>query len=116
MNILKQKQYWIEHYHDQKYEVIRQNILQSFKDLIFDEAPHKYYLNGRELDCVSNITHLFKPHFDTDSMAQATYERNYNNENSKYYQMTVEQIKESWLKTSSDACALRSARHNLITT
>lgn len=112
MSTLKQKQYWLEHYHDQKYEVIRENILKSFKDLVFDEAPHKYYLNGVELDCVSNITHLFKPHFNTDRMARETFERNFNNENSKYYQMTVEQIKESWQKTSSDACELGSARHN----
>ena len=112
MTILKQKTYWVEHYHDEKYEVIRQNILQSFKDLVFDELPHKYYLNGVELDCVSNITHLFKPHFDTDRMARETFERNFNNENSKYYRMTVQQIKESWKKTSDDACELGSARHN----
>ena len=110
--ILKQRKYWLEHYHDEKYEVIRKNILESFKDLIFEEGPHKYYLNGVELDCVSNITHLFKPHFDTDSMAQATFERNYNNENSKYYHMTVQQIKESWKKASTDACEIGSARHN----
>ena len=112
MTILKQKKYWLEHYHDEKYEAIRQNILQSFKDLVFDELPHKYYLNGVELDCVSNITHLFKPHFDTDRMARETFERNFNNENSKYYRMTVQQIKESWKKTSDDACELGSARHN----
>ena len=112
MTILKQKTYWVEHYRDEKYEVIRQNILQSFKDLVFDELPHKYYLNGVELDCVSNITHLFKPHFDTDRMARETFERNFNNENSKYYRMTVQQIKESWKKTSDDACELGSARHN----
>ena len=112
MTILKQKTYWVEHYHDEKYEVIRLNILQSFKDLVFDELPHKYYLNGVELDCVSNITHLFKPHFDTDRMARETFERNFNNENSKYYRMTVQQIKESWKKTSDDACELGSARHN----
>ena len=112
MTILKQKTYWLEHYHDEKYEAIRQNILQSFKDLVFDELPHKYYLNGVELDCVSNITHLFKPHFDTDRMARETFERNFNNENSKYYRMTVQQIKESWKKTSDDACELGSARHN----
>lgn len=112
MTILKQKIYWLEHYHDEKYEAIRQNILQSFKDLVFDELPHKYYLNGVELDCVSNITHLFKPHFDTDRMARETFERNFNNENSKYYRMTVQQIKESWKKTSDDACELGSARHN----
>lgn len=112
MKILKQRKFWIDHYHDEKYENIRKLIINSFKDLVFDEIPHKYYLNGRELECVSNITHLFKPHFDSESMALATYNRNFNNEKSKYYQMTVEQILESWKKTSSDACELGSARHN----
>lgn len=112
MEILKQRKFWLEHFHDEKYEVIRNKIQETFKDLVFDEIPHKYYLHGRELECVSNITHLFVPHFDTDGMAQATYERNFNNEKSKYYQMTPEMIKESWKKISEEACSTGTDRHN----
>ena len=112
MEILKQRKFWLEHFHDEKYEVIRNKIQETFKDLVFDEIPHKYYLHGRELECVSNITHLFVPHFDTDGMAQATYERNFNNEKSKYYQMTPEMIKESWKKISDEACSTGTDRHN----
>lgn len=112
MEVIKQRKYWLEHYNDEKYVEIRYRIQEAFKDLIFDEVPHKYYLNGKEITCVSNITHLFVPHFDEDGMAQETFQRNYNNPNSKYYQMTPKMIKESWHKISSDACSLGTDRHN----
>ena len=111
MKILKQKKYWVEHFNDEKYTQLREKILNSFKDLVFDEGPHKYYLHGKEITCVSNVTHMFKPHFDTESMAQATYERNYNNEKSKYYKMTPEMIKEEWNKISREACSHGTERH-----
>lgn len=111
MKVLKQKKYWVEHFNDKKYTQLREKILNSFKDLVFDEGPHKYYLHGKEITCVSNVTHMFKPHFDTESMAQATYERNYNNEKSKYYKMTPEMIKEEWNKISREACSHGTERH-----
>lgn len=111
MKILKQKKYWVEHFNDEKYTQLREKILNSFKDLVFEEGPHKYYLHGKEITCVSNVTHMFKPHFDTESMAQATYERNYNNEKSKYYKMTPEMIKEEWNKISREACSHGTERH-----
>jgi len=111
MKVLKQKKYWVEHFNDEKYTQLREKILSSFKDLVFDEGPHKYYLHGKEITCVSNVTHMFKPHFDSESMAQATYERNYNNEKSKYYKMTPEMIKEEWNKISREACSHGTERH-----
>ena len=111
MKTLKQKKYWVEHFNDEKYVKLRTEIINSFKDLVFDEGPHKYYLHGKEITCVSNVTHMFKPHFDTDDMAQQTYERNYNNERSKYYKMTPEMIKEEWSKISKEACSHGTERH-----
>ena len=105
MKILKQKKYWVEHFNDKKYVEIREKVVDSFQDLIFEEEPHKYYLHGKEIMCVSNVVHMFQPHFDVDIMAQRTYERNYNNERSKYYRMTPEMIKEVWAKISNDACS-----------
>ena len=112
MKIIKQKQYWLDHFNDEKYVKIRNNIINSFKDLIFDEGPHKYYLHGEEMECVSNITHLFKPHFDEEKMAHDTYVRNYNKEGSKYYHMTPEMIIESWHNISKEACSTGTDRHN----
>lgn len=108
---LYNKDKWLDIINDEKYEVMREKIRNSFKDLEFDEGPHKYYLHGRELECVSNITHLFKEHFDSENMAIATSERNFDNPNSKYYQMTPSMILEEWKKISSDACSHGTERH-----
>jgi len=112
MKILKQNKYWINNCRQEKYEKIRKKILNSFSDLIFDEEPHKYYLNGEELECVSNITHIFKPHFNTDIMAEATHRRNFDNPESKYYQMSIEEIKQQWKNISTEACTVGTNRHN----
>lgn len=111
MRILRQKQYWLDHAFEPKYEEIRKEILDKFKDLVFVEDGHRYFVGDRELMCVSNVTHQFKPEFDTEVMAQATFERNYNKPSSKYYHMTVDEIKESWKKISSDACEHGTIRH-----
>lgn len=53
---------------------IRNNILESFKNLEFQEGPHKYYLHNEdgtttELPSVSAITHKFQPYVDWDDKA-----------------------------------------------
>lgn len=111
MRILRQRQYWLDHAFEPKYEEIRKKVLEEFKDLVFIEEGHQYFVGDRELMCVSNVTHKFKPEFDTEEMAQATFERNFNKPESKYYQMTVEEIKKSWKKISTQACEHGSERH-----
>ena len=49
---------------------IRTNILERFKDLIFVEEGHKYYLNGVDLPSVSAITHQFEEPFDNEKAAE----------------------------------------------
>lgn len=50
---------------------IRKKILDEFKDLIFIEDGHKYYLNGNELPSVTTITHKFCENpFDADVRAE----------------------------------------------
>jgi hypothetical protein len=48
---------------------IRHKILETFKDLIFVEEGHHYYLNGTEIPSVSNVIHQFEPEFDADAKA-----------------------------------------------
>ena len=90
---------------------IREKITKSFKDLVFDEAPHKYYLNGEEITCVSNVTHLFQEKFDVDGTAQILFEKYYNDPKSKYHGMTPEEIKKSWKDISGFACSHGTTRH-----
>jgi hypothetical protein len=55
---------------------IRNKILNEFKDLKFEEGPHKYYLNGVELPSVSHVTHQFSVPFDSDGVAERYAEKN----------------------------------------
>lgn len=111
MRILYNKNKWLDIYHLSKYQKIRDKILSTFKGLEFVEDGHKYFLNGKEMECVSNVTHMFKEHIDEQKLATETYERNFNKSTSKYYQMSVEQILESWKKISNEACSHGTERH-----
>lgn len=94
-----------------KYQEMREKILNSFKGLTFVEEGHKYYLDGKEMMCVSNVTHMFQEHFDPIVKSQETYERNFNNPDSKYYRMTPEEIQEAWKQNSKNACDVGTERH-----
>ena len=74
---------------------IRKKILSEFKDLVFIEEGHKYYLNGKELPSVTTITHKFCENpFDTDVRAEAYALKN--GETPEYW-------KDQWLYTSLKA-------------
>ena len=49
---------------------IRKNIIERFKDLVFIEDGHKYFLNGVSLPSVSAVTHQFKNPFDADKISK----------------------------------------------
>lgn len=111
MKILYNKNKWLDIYNLPKYEAIRTKILASFDGLSFIEEGHKYFLKGKEMECVSNVAHLFQEHIDSLKLATETFERNFNKEKSKYYQMTVEQIMDSWKKISEESCSHGTETH-----
>jgi hypothetical protein len=94
-----------------KYQEMRKKITESFKGLTFVEEGHKYFLGDKEFTCVSNVTHRFQEHFDSHTKAQETFERNFNNERSKYYRMTAAEIEKAWAENSKQACEHGSERH-----
>lgn len=94
-----------------KYQEMRDKIVESFKGLTFVEEGHRYFLNGKEMTCVSNVTHMFQEHFDSHQKAIETSERNFDNPDSKYYRMTAQQIEESWKHISKEACDTGTDRH-----
>lgn len=109
--ILYNKNKWLDIYNLPKYQKIREKILNSFDGLVFVEEGHKYFLNGKEMECVSNVAHRFQEHIDTLQLATETFNRNYEKETSKYYHMTVEDIMESWKKISNEACTTGTFHH-----
>ena len=55
---------------------IRDKILNEFKDLTFIEEGHKYFLNGKQLPSVSEVTHKFCQYpFDDVSQSKAYAEK-----------------------------------------
>ena len=83
MKILYNKNKWLDIYNLPKYEAIRTKILTSFDGLSFIEEGHKYFLKGKEMECVSNVAHLFQEHIDSLKLATETFERNFNKENER---------------------------------
>ena len=55
---------------------IRTKIIDSFKDLKFEEEGHKYFLNGVQLPSVSEVTHQFKIETDFNVVAERYAEKN----------------------------------------
>lgn len=111
MRVLYSNGKWDGIWDNPKYEEIRNKIKNTFSELVFIEEGHKYFLNGKQMTCVSDVTHMFQEHFDSTNKAIETSERNFNNPNSKYYQMTPEQILAEWKNISTDACMIGTFRH-----
>ncbi len=103
--ILYNNNKWLDIWKNEKYEQIREKILNSFNKLVFVDEGHKYFVGDRELLSVSVVTHLFKEHFDSEAKAVETSKRNWNNPNSKYYRMTPEEILSQWREKSENACS-----------
>ena len=53
-----------------KYQQMRDHIRNSYNGLVFVNDGHRYYYNGKQLESVSNITHLFTPKFDAESKSK----------------------------------------------
>ena len=87
-----------------KYNQMRDHIRNSYNGLVFVNEGHRYYYNGKQLESVSNITHLFIPKFDVESKSREMYETYYNDKSSKYYHMTQDAILERWNAIKDAAC------------
>ena len=68
---------WVEKFKDPRLQAIRDKIQDSFKDLVFDEGPHLYYLNGKKVTSVSVTIDKFVEPFPTEAKAQGCYEKYY---------------------------------------
>lgn len=110
-NILYRDGKWADTFNLPKYEQLRNNIKKSFEGLEFVAEGHKYFLNGKQMTCVSDVTHLFKEHFDSKQKSIETFERNYNNPYSQYYRMTADEILKQWKSISKEACEAGTFTH-----
>ena len=111
MRVLYRNKKWEGIWDCPKYQELREKIKNTFNGLTFIEEGHKYFLNGKQMTCVSDVTHLFQEHFDSKTKAVETSQRNWDKPESKYYRMTPEEILESWKRISDEACTTGTFRH-----
>lgn len=62
------------------------------------------YNSGKPYISISQVLGLLQEPFDQKGVAQKTYDKNFNDPESKYYQMTVEQIMEAWSAKGAESC------------
>lgn len=94
---------WIKLYNDPRCVKARQEIQESFKDLIFDEGPHTYTLNGVQIPSVSSMVEKFVEPFDSKAKAAGCYAKYFNDPTSEYYQMTPGEIEKKWIDNAKNA-------------
>ena len=59
--------------------------------------------NIKKVSISNALDMLFTP-FDQETVAQNTYNKHFNNPQSEYYQMTVEQIIDKWSAKGAESC------------
>lgn len=71
-------------------------ITDFFKELVFKENSHEYFLNSNSVSIsVSGIVHKFVTPFDTEGKSYTT---------AKKMCLSQEEVKEQWKKKAEDAC------------
>ena len=90
----------------EKYEKIRQELKEAFDGIKFIEDTHRYFYKGQELVATSNVCHLFRNYFDSDVQAERCSNKYWDDESSKYYHMTKQEILDAW-----EANSLRATTH-----
>lgn len=78
------------------------------------EIDFKKVNEGDETLSISNVLGLIQEPFDQIGVATKTYNKHFNNPNSEYYQMTVEQICEKWAAKGTASCHYGSLLDNYI--
>jgi len=104
---------WDKYYNLSEIQEVRNRILDTYTNkLVFEEGPHKYYLDGVEYISVSEVTHRYKP-IDGEQMAEncvMKWQRD-QDPSYKYYGMTKEEILAKWKIKSDNACEFGTNVH-----
>lgn len=102
---------WKKYYDLPEIEEIRALIKDTYSNkLQFIEETHQYFLDGIEYECVSNITHRYKP-VSQDEMAEMSYRKGLKYPNYKYAGMAKEEILELWKANAKKACDFGTTVH-----
>lgn len=105
---------WKKYYNLPEIEEIRQVIKDTYSNkLLFIEETHQYFLDGVEFECVSNITHRYKP-ITSEMMAEncVRSKKHDTDPSYKYYKMTKQEILDLWNKKASASCQFGTETHS----
>lgn len=104
---------WDNYYNLPEIQEIRENIVNTYTNkLVFIEGPHKYFLDGVEYMCVSDVTHKYKP-TTSEQMAENCVRKWQKDQDPsyKYYGMSKEEILAKWKVKSDNACEFGTNVH-----
>ena len=113
-------------FNDYEFEIIKAPSYQLLKNknkherdkhLTFNAVEHTYEAHGEVLISATTFLATFKNIFDPDvaiSKMKFDDEGFYNGKNKKYLNMTVDSIKESWVKLGEKASELGTTVHDVI--
>ena len=80
--------------------------------IFFDEEPHIYYIDGNAYDIsVTGFVHSFFQHFNPDAIVERSFDKWQSDPNNKYYGMTKEEIKNSWIENGKLQSELGTKMH-----
>lgn len=104
---------WDKYYNLPEIQEIRDRIIDTYTNkLVFEEGPHKYFLDGVEYISVSEVTHKYKP-IDGEQMAENCVRKWQKEQDTtyKYYGMSKEEILAKWKVKSDHACEFGTNVH-----
>ena len=82
------------------------------KRIEFDEENHIYFVDGMPYDIsVTGFIKSFFQEFNADKVIEKNYSKWQSDRDSKYYGLTIEEIKHSWKKNAEDASAQGNKLH-----
>lgn len=103
---------WAKYFNLPEIQSARELIKREYSDkLQFIESTHKYFLDGVELECVSNVVKKWSS-TDEDAMLNNVLRKaQRSGPEYKYYGMTAEQIKAQWEEIARKACDFGTECH-----
>lgn len=109
---MSQPRRWTKYYDLPEIQSARELIQKEYSDkLEFVESTHKYFLDGVELECVSNVVKKWSSTDEEAMLNNVLRKAQRSGPEYKYYGMTKEQIKAQWEETSKKACDFGTECH-----
>jgi hypothetical protein len=83
--------------------------------ITFDPGQHKYTFRGVQMEkSVTELVHNQFPKFDANKVAEGLFKKHFSNKKSKYFEMSKDDILQSWEDNKNEACSEGTKLHESI--